>query len=146
VAAANDTDYYGDFDELVESCDALAFCVAPDAQCELAVRAAARGRALLLEKPLALSLRRAEDLVRAVEATGVVTQMVLTWRYSTVVRDFLATNEPADALGARGIFVSDALLGGVFATPWRLEHGALFDLGPHVLDLLEATLGPIRAV
>jgi hypothetical protein len=39
--------------------------------------------------------------------------------------------------------VSASALGGPFATPWRLEHGALLDLGPHVIDLLDAALGPV---
>ena len=27
---------------------------------------------------------------------------------------------------------------------WRLQHGALLDVGQHVLDLLDAAVGPIR--
>lgn len=39
-----------------------------------------------------------------------------------------------------------AFLGGDFATSWRLEHGALLDLGPHLLDLLDAAVGPITGI
>ena len=49
-------------------------------------------------------------------------------------------------IGARATFVNGMLLGGMFATPWRLKQGPLLDLGPHLLDLLEACLGPIEAV
>ena len=35
---------------------------------------------------------------------------------------------------------------GEAATPWRLEHGALLDLGPHLVDLVDAAAGPIRSV
>jgi predicted dehydrogenase len=42
--------------------------------------------------------------------------------------------------------VSGALLGGIFATPWRLERGPLLDLGPHVVDLLDASLGTVTGV
>jgi predicted dehydrogenase len=31
----------------------------------------------------------------------------------------------------------------MFATPWRLERGPLLDLGPHVIDLLDAALGRV---
>ncbi len=34
-------------------------------------------------------------------------------------------------------------LGGAFAYGWRLERGAVLDVGPHLLDLLEAALGEI---
>jgi predicted dehydrogenase len=33
--------------------------------------------------------------------------------------------------------------GGYFATPWRMQRGAPLDVGPHVLDALDAALGPI---
>ena len=36
--------------------------------------------------------------------------------------------------------------GSPFATPWRVERGALFDLGPHVLDLMDAAMGRIEHV
>src|SRR5438067_5895758 len=41
------------FDALVDACEAIALCVAPDAQVEYGVRAAEAGKPLLLEKPLA---------------------------------------------------------------------------------------------
>jgi predicted dehydrogenase len=31
----------------------------------------------------------------------------------------------------------------MFFTPWRLERGPLLDLGPHVIDLLDAALGRV---
>jgi predicted dehydrogenase len=42
--------------------------------------------------------------------------------------------------------LAGALLGGMFATPWRLERGPLLDLGPHVIDLLDAALGPVVGI
>jgi len=34
----------------------------------------------------------------------------------------------------------------MFATPWRLQHGPLLDLGPHVIDLLDAALGSVVGI
>ena len=34
----------------------------------------------------------------------------------------------------------------MFATPWRLERGPLYDLGPHVIDLLDAALGTVVGI
>jgi predicted dehydrogenase len=62
------------------------------------------------------------------------------------VRAFLEAVAVTEPIGGCGRFISGALLGGIFATPWRLEHGALMDLGPHVVDLLEAALGPVVGV
>jgi predicted dehydrogenase len=132
-----------DLDELLDRCEAVAFAVPPDAQAILAVRAARAGKALLLDKPLALTLDAAHRLVEAIATAGVPTQLLLTRRYHPTVRAFLAAARTFGAVGARSAFISDTLLGGPFATPWRLQHGALYDLAPHSLDLLDAALGPI---
>ncbi|MFD9466835.1 Gfo/Idh/MocA family protein [Streptomyces sp. NPDC060027] len=134
------------FEELLDDCEAVAFSVPPSVQAELAPRAAEAGKALLLEKPLALDLSSARRLVDAIDASGVVSQLVLTNRYHPATRKFLAEARALDVSGARSCCLSGAFLGGDFATPWRLEHGALLDLGPHVLDLLDAALGPIVRV
>ena len=134
---------FGDVDALFDTCDAVAFAVPPDVQAELATRAAKAGKHLLLEKPIALTLQDAEALCDAIDVAGVRSMVVLSNRYSASVRAFLDEAAGFEALGGRGLFVSGALLGGMFATPWRLEKGALLDLGPHMIDLVDAALGPV---
>lgn len=134
------------FDELIERCEAIAFAVPPDVQAELAVRAARAGRHLLLEKPLALGLEPARRLVEAAEASRVVTLLMLTYRFRAETEAFLEAAKSFEPVGARALFVTGGFLDGPFATPWRREHGALHDLGPHVLDVLEAALGPIETI
>lgn len=133
-------------EDLFDRCDAVAFAVAPGAQAELAPLAASAGKALLLEKPLAEDLDGARRLVDAVEEAGVVTQVLLTWRFTPAVRDFLAGVPALRPIGGSGRFVCGAMLGGPFVSPWRLEHGALLDVGPHLVDLLAAALGPVADV
>lgn len=135
-----------DFDELLGTCEAVAFAVRPDIQAELAKRAARAGKAVLLEKPVALTLTAARDLAETIEAAGVASQLVLTKRYLPTTRVFLKQATSFDAIGARSCYLHGAFLGGDLATGWRLEHGALPDLGPHLLDLLETTLGRIRTI
>jgi predicted dehydrogenase len=134
------------FEDLLRRCDAVAFAVPPDVQAELGVRAAEAGKALLLEKPLALDLPAAEALAAAVDRAGVVSQVVFTKRYHPRTRAFLARAAGPAWSGARACYLHDGFLSGPFAAGWRLTHGALFDLGPHVLDLLDAAAGPITAV
>jgi len=136
----------GTFDELLDLCEAVAFAVPPAVQGELAPRAAAAGRALLLEKPLAADLDQARRLAEAVAEHAVVSQMVLTKRYHPVTRAFLARTAGVRIDGARSCYLHGAFLGGDMATAWRLEQGALYDLGPHLLDLLDAAVGPILSV
>src|SRR4030095_14107754 len=102
------------------------------------------GRHLLLDKPVALTVGAAEGLAAAVGEAGVVSQMVLTNRYGPHGLAFLAEAEGFEVVGARCASLSGALLGSPFATPWRRRHGALLDVGPHLFDLLEATVGPIE--
>jgi predicted dehydrogenase len=132
------------FEALLAACDAVAFAVPPDVQASMAVDAAKAGKALLLEKPIALDTDAAQRLVDAVDDAGVRTVVLLSWRYAQAVDDFLAEAAAlGPLLGGRAAFISGALLGGPFATPWRLERGPLLDLGPHVVDLVDAALGPV---
>ncbi|MFS8201588.1 Gfo/Idh/MocA family protein [Streptomyces sp. CWNU-52B] len=131
------------FEELLDRCEAVAFAVPPDIQADLAGRAAKAGKAVLLEKPLGLDVPSARRLVDAIDEAGVVSQVVLTNRYHPVARRFVEAARGMEVSGARSCCLSGAFLGGDFATPWRLEHGALLDLGPHVLDLLDAAMGPV---
>lgn len=134
------------FEELLDSCEAVALAVPPAVQADLAGVAARAGKALLLDKPIAGDLGSARRLADLVGEYGVASQVVLSWRYSSAVRTFLADAGSFEAAGGRGAFISSALLGGPFATPWRLERGPLLDLGPHVIDLLDAALGTVVAV
>ncbi|GAB2331085.1 hypothetical protein STREPTOSP366_62370 [Streptomyces variabilis] len=117
----------------------------PAVQAGLAPLAARRGKALLLEKPLGPDLDAARRVADAGADSGVVSQLVLTKRYHPVTRAFLAARD-AEVSGARSCHLHGAFRGGEFATGWRLEQGALLDLGPHLLDLLDAAVGPVKAI
>jgi predicted dehydrogenase len=146
IAGAYGAEAHDSFDRFLNNVDAVAFAVPPNVQAVLAIQAATAGRALLLEKPLALDLAAAETLAGVVEETGVTTQMVLTWRYVPEIRTLLEAVASTTPIGGRGWFLSGGFLGGMFATPWRLEYGPLFDLGPHVIDLLDASLGTVVGI
>jgi len=144
LAARLGTHPAGSYEELLDRCEAVAFAVPPDVQAALAPRAARAGKALLLEKPLALDLDGARRLADAVAESGVVTQLVLTKRYHRSTRAFLDAAAGFGAAGARACYLHGAFLSGAMATGWRLTRGALFDLGPHLLDLVDAALGPVE--
>lgn len=136
-----------DFDDFLDHCEAVSFAVPPDVQATLAPVAAAAGRPLLLEKPIALTLESARAMTDAILAAGVPTQMVLSRRYSKRIRRFLGQIEGMEITGLRTSFVSGAFLdGSPFQTPWRLREGALLDVGPHVLDMMDAVAGRIEEI
>jgi predicted dehydrogenase len=139
-----------ELDALLDNVDAVAFAVPPHVQAPLAVRAAAAGKHLICEKPLAGSVEEAKAVVAAVREAGVHSAMVLTLRYAPAVREWLA-RMPSSPAGpdtfAAARWLSGSLLGGPYsASAWRAVDGALFDLGPHVIDLLEAAVGPVTSV
>src|SRR5215212_9451110 len=72
---------FADYDALLEAVDAVTFSVPPQVQAELAVRAAAAGRHLLLEKPVAIGTAGADRVVEAVESAGVASLVFFTERY-----------------------------------------------------------------
>lgn len=135
------------FEEFLTQCDAVSFAVPPDVQAELAPVAARAGKPLLLEKPIAMTLPQAREMVAAIDATGVPSQVVLSRRYSKRIRAFLAQVDGMQVTGLRTSFVSGAFLpDSPFHTPWRLREGALLDVGPHVLDLMDAVAGHIDQI
>ena len=142
-----------DFDQFLSRVDAVAFSVPPHVQAPLAVRAAEAGKHLLLEKPVALSVEDADAVVTAVEKNGVASVVFFTWRFNREIRAWLADEQ------ARGGWSGEGWSGGTaiwlgnslqpdspFNTPWRQQKGALWDLGPHLLGMLWACLGPVTSV
>jgi predicted dehydrogenase len=139
---------YDDFAALLSDVDAVAFAVPPNVQAPLAIRAALAGKHLLLEKPIAFTREDADALVAAVESTGVASVVFFTWRFDPAVRAWLTElGSPEDWDGATGHWMGNAFAAdSPFATPWRRDKGGLWDVGPHALSMLAATLGPIDRV
>jgi len=144
------TAYTGDMgiDELFAASDAIAFAVPPDVQAPLAARAAATGRHLLLDKPVATTVAGARGLVRAVEQTGVASVVFCTLRFAPATSAWIAEQAAVDGwftaraewIGA--LYAPDAA-NEYAASPWRREKGGLWDVGPHVLSVLIPVLGDV---
>jgi predicted dehydrogenase len=136
------------FDELLGQVDAVAFAVPPAVQAKLAIKAAEAGKHLILEKPIATDLESAQRLADTVSAAGVATLVLLTLRFAAQTREWLAgIAESGGWQGGGTQWLSGALLGGVYwASPWRSTEGALADVGPHAVDLMDAALGKITKV
>ena len=153
LAERLDVRAHDDLDALYDDVEAVAFAVPPEVQADLALRAAERGLHLLLDKPVADTVEAAHRLADAVARTGVASVVLFTDRYSATTRDWLAEVERTAAevgpwQGGWGRWLSALWVGGnpFGASPWRQEHGALRDLGPHLFSYLVATLGPVRSL
>ncbi|MBI2766590.1 MAG: Gfo/Idh/MocA family oxidoreductase [Chloroflexi bacterium] len=146
LAAKHGVRAFARYDDLLAACEAVAFAVAPSAQPELAIAAAKAGKALLLEKPLAADLEGATLLAETVESCGVPSLLMLSYRFADGMAKFLEGARASRPIGARAAFLSSGFRSGPFAQGWRLERGALLDVGPHMIDLVSAALGPVVAV
>ncbi|WP_347057917.1 Gfo/Idh/MocA family oxidoreductase [Blastococcus sp. HT6-30] len=137
---------YHDVDALLARVDAVAIALPPDVQAPLAVRAAEAGKHLLLEKPIALDVAGADRVVEAVRGSGVASVVFFTFRFQAATSTWLTQAARTRLAGGSGSWLS-SLAGSPFAaSPWRQEHGALWDIGPHALSLLVPALGPVVAV
>ncbi|SEK26666.1 Predicted dehydrogenase [Blastococcus sp. DSM 46786] len=137
---------YADVDALLADVDAVAVALPPHVQAPLAVRAAEAGKHLLLEKPIALDVAAADRVVDAVRAAGIASVVFFTFRFQTATSTWLTQAARTRLAGGAGSWLS-SLAGTPFAaSPWRQEHGALWDIGPHALSVLVPALGPVVSV
>ena len=151
LAAEHGAAGFSDVGAFLDAVDAVAFAVPPDVQAPLAIRAAEAGKHLLLEKPVALSVSDADKLVDAVDAAGVASVVFFTHQFNTEIRAWLADERARGAdggwSGGVAVWLGAALQpDSPFNTPWRQDKGGLWDLGPHVVAMLWACLGPVTSV
>src|SRR5680860_1722783 len=95
-------------------------CIRDSIQSELAPRAAAAGKHLLLEKPLDFTLEGAERIATAVADAGVVSMLMIRNRFDPAVISLFNRAMGTRPRGAVASFITGAALpGSPFATPWR---------------------------
>lgn len=132
-------------EELFQLADAIDLCVPTDHHPACALKAISAGRHVLVEKPIAKTLREAAEVVLAADKAGVVLMVGQVVRYFPEFRkghDMVvagSVGKPAAARVRRG--------GGVPRAEWFLDHsrsgGVLVDLAVHDFDWLRWTLGEV---
>jgi predicted dehydrogenase len=107
------------------------------------------GKAVLCEKPLALTAAEAADLVETAQRTGMVNCLNHNLRYYPIpqqIREMIAAGELGEVLSVQGTYSQDWLL---YDTDynWRIErqdNGALRavgDIGSHWMDMIQHVTG-----
>jgi predicted dehydrogenase len=147
LAAQYEATAYTNFEAFLADIDGVAFSVPPDVQCELATRAAIAGKHLLLEKPVSTSAATARALAEAARDAQVATIVFFTARFSEQIRAWLADSADKRWTGGQAVWLGGSTDdASPFNTPWRREKGGLWDLGPHAISVLWASLGPVTSV
>ncbi len=126
-----------------------------DSHAEIAIAAARAGKAIMCEKPLARSVKEAEQMAAAVRAAGVVGMVCHNYRRVpalALAREMIARGELGDRLfHYRARYAQDWIVDPAFPLVWRLQAGAagsgsLGDLGAHIVDLARYLVGEFREV
>jgi 1,5-anhydro-D-fructose reductase (1,5-anhydro-D-mannitol-forming) len=137
--------------------DVVYIATPTEAHCEYALRCAAAGKAVYVEKPMGVSHAQCETMIAACARAGVP---LWVGYYRRALPRFLAVRElvQGGAIGAVRMVISHQLqrlptreqLNGA-GIAWRVDArhnggGIFFDAGCHTLDFLDFLFGPIEDV
>ena len=130
--------------------DAILITTSPDTHAEIGVAALEAGIHVMVEKPIALTVRQALPLVRAAERANRKLAVAENYRRDPINRLARALLD-AGAIGRPFLAVQSSSGSGenVIITPWRHQRrsgGIVVDMGVHYTDILEYYLGPITSV
>lgn len=133
--------------------DVVDVCTPPGTHDTIAQAAAANGKSVICEKPLATSFAAADKARRAVEAAGVRHAVGFNYRHLPAVsllRQMVGNGEIGEVRLWRGSWLSDEFVDPTIPFDWRFDVGiggtTIGDLGSHLVDMAEWIVGPIATV
>jgi predicted dehydrogenase len=133
--------------------DIVDVCTPPGTHAEIVAAAAAAGKAVICEKPLAVGYDEAVRAAAAVRDAGVLGAIGFNYRRLpalTLMRDMIAESRIGDPLLFRASFLSDEFLDPAIPFDWRFERRmggtTIADLGAHLIDLALWMVGDIAEV
>jgi predicted dehydrogenase len=144
--------WHADADAILEARDIDAVYVAtlPDTHLDYARRAAAAGKAVYVEKPMAMDAAECDAMIAACAAAGVP---LWVGYYRRALPRFLAVREriAAGAIGRVQAVISRQSQRAPAAGGWRGDAaraggGAFFEGAVHTLDFLDFLFGPLAIV
>ena len=144
-----------DWRELVarDDIDIVDVCTPPGTHAEVVLAAAAAGKAVVCEKPLAVDYASARAAADAVAAAGVHNTIGFNYRRLPAVallRQLVEEGAVGEVLLWRGSWLSDEFLDPDIPFDWRFERrlgaSTFADLGSHLVDLALWTVGDIEEV
>lgn len=145
-----------DWRELVarDDVDLIDINAPSDAHKEIALAAAANGKHIFCEKPLALSLKDSREMLEAAERAGVTHMVGFNYRFAPAVqlaKKLISEGRIGKIYHFRGVFLQDWIVDPNFPLVWRLQKeiagsGSHGDLGAHVIDMARYLVGEFDEV
>jgi len=138
---------YTDYREMLnkEGLDAVYICLPPFAHTDQEILAAEKGINLFVEKPLALDLKKASQISKIIEDSGVISSVGYLYRYSDIV------NRAKEEVRQKKI----ALILGHYLCPmpsirwWRNKNesgGQIVEQTTHIFDLARYLVGEVDTI
>jgi len=125
-----------------------------DSHAEIAIAAARAGKVVFCEKPLANTVKEAEQMLAAVTKAGVIHMICHNYRKApavTLARQIIDEGRLGRLYHFRGTYLQDWAADPNVPLYWRLQKekagsGALGDIASHSLDLAHYLVGPVTEV
>ena len=118
----------------------------------IALAAFARGKHVLCEKPLGLSLEESRAMLIAAEASGCIHMVGFNYirtPASQLARQIISRGEIGDITFLRAEHTEDFLAEAALPGDWRTQgraNGNMGDLAPHIINAALALAGPITSL
>lgn len=148
--------YETDWRKLVrrDDIDLIDITTPSDFHKEIAIAAAENGKHVFCEKPLALNLADAREILAAVQKAGVRHQIGFNYRFAPAIllaKKMIEEGRLGRIFHFRGMYLQDFVIDPSFPLVWRLDKkvagsGSLGDLGAHVVDLARYLVGDLVQV
>jgi len=148
--------YTTDWRELVkrDDIDLIDINAPSDAHKDIAIAAAAAGKHLFCEKPLALTLADSREMLQAAEQAGVKHMVGFNYRFAPAVqlaKKLVDEGRLGRIFHFRAWFLQDWIIDPEFPLVWRLQKevagsGSHGDLGAHLIDLAHFLVGDMNEV
>ena len=144
-----------DWREIVESpdIDAVTVSTPNPLHREILLAAIDAGKHIYADKPLAVTLREAEDVAAALAGRDLVHQMIFHNRFfasSMRARELVAEGRIGAVTGFRGVYLHSGSIDPNKPMGWKQRDavggGVLLDLGSHLIDMARWLLGDFDAV
>ena len=144
------------WEELLERArpEIVVIATPPHLHHDIALAAFAAGAHVLCEKPVAMTQAEARAMVEAAARAGRVAMTGFNWRFTAAMQRLHAMVQ--DGFVGRVLHVSGRWFGARWAdeaaaATWRMDraqagHGAMGDMGVHLVDLVRWTCGDIARV
>lgn len=147
--------WVNDWRELVTrpDVDIVDICTPPGTHAEIAAAAAAAGKAVICEKPLAVSYAQAIDATSSVQRAGVLNAVDFNYRRLPAV-SLMKRMIDEGAVGRvrlwRATWLSDEFVDPAIPFDWRFDRAVggstIADLGSHLIDLALWMVGGVAEV